>query len=497
MQLFDGALYSQHQLGSQAACYTEYQHQHQEQQQTHTQLSNQGLNVQSVEYSGQKPSYLSQLMAPNNGVVLNDERNAKQTLDGLQIGDNNGRMCQDDDCLNNTFGVMQSGHLSGEEINTLSRKQSPNCNYVVMQNIKQTMDNMPKVLGGDKKGVWRLAVSDDTEISMGKGGMTSVRSNSIMTTTSTMLTTTLITTTTITTSIVSVGLTQQSTTSTTSTTIDTEAGGNKDGKRKKTSDMNEESDVKKQIMESNEGEQQPISSNNLMERMYSEIIGIKTMVESVETKLKTVDDKVETIKEENKLWISRLTSVEKEVNEVKDSVEMAHNLINDETKNRIKDVSDIKGDLVDKTWEMSNTAKLIRNNSNEIKGLKDGVKQIDDKMSTLTRDQENKKSPIRRITSKMETGEPYEEFPVQRTIVAQHVWCTEGEDVDKIASTIVHKALELPHIRIVRTLRKSGKPGGSGLIKIKLNSKDEVHEVLKVKAKLWCCNVKELKSIFL
>ena len=89
------------------------------------------------------------------------------------------------------------------------------------------------------------------------------------------------------------------------------------------------------------------------------------------------------------------------------------------------------------------------------------------------------------------------DFPVKRTIVAQNVWCEEGEDLNKIASAIVNKGLKLPRIKIKNVMRKSGWESGSGLLKIELESESDVKEILKNKKMLKDVPVPEIRDVFL
>ena len=48
-------------------------------------------------------------------------------------------------------------------------------------------------------------------------------------------------------------------------------------------------------------------------------------------------------------------------------------------------------------------------------------------------------------------------FVLEKTIVAQNMWYKEDEDLNRVASTIINKALNLPEVKIVDVERKSGK----------------------------------------
>ena len=83
-------------------------------------------------------------------------------------------------------------------------------------------------------------------------------------------------------------------------------------------------------------------------------------------------------------------------------------------------------------------------------------------------------------------------------MVAQNVWYREGEDLNKVANTLIYKALGMSDdIKIVRVLRKSGKNTRSGLIKIELDSENSVKAVLEQKAELGKSEVREIHEVFL
>ena len=63
------------------------------------------------------------------------------------------------------------------------------------------------------------------------------------------------------------------------------------------------------------------------------------------------------------------------------------------------------------------------------------------------------------------------------------MWCKKDENLDDVASTIIHKALCLSDIKIVKVIHKSGLEAGSGLLKIELANADDIKKVLKEKQK--------------
>ena len=88
-------------------------------------------------------------------------------------------------------------------------------------------------------------------------------------------------------------------------------------------------------------------------------------------------------------------------------------------------------------------------------------------------------------------------FALEKTIVAQNMWYKEDEDLNRVASTIINKALNLPEVKIVDVEHKSGKAKGKGLVKIELENKDTVSAVLRHKNMLNESEVCEIREIYL
>ena len=107
------------------------------------------------------------------------------------------------------------------------------------------------------------------------------------------------------------------------------------------------------------------------------------------------------------------------------------------------------------------------------------------------------KSSLTNLKLKNQRDIKEQQYPIDRTVVAQNVWCDEGKDVVRVAETIIHKGLKLTEINIVRVIRKSGWESGKGLLKIELSSQDELKRVLKEKKLLRDAPVKELRRVFL
>ena len=97
------------------------------------------------------------------------------------------------------------------------------------------------------------------------------------------------------------------------------------------------------------------------------------------------------------------------------------------------------------------------------------------------------------------TSAPPKEFPVERTLVAQNVWYREDEDLEKVASTIIHHALNFTNeeITIKNVMQKSGWKSGFGLLKIELSDSDQLKAVLERKKDLNKADAWEIREIFL
>ena len=120
----------------------------------------------------------------------------------------------------------------------------------------------------------------------------------------------------------------------------------------------------------------------------------------------------------------------------------------------------------------------------QVKAVKEQVKGIQGKIDELDNQHSAAVAPITEIKSQVEEMLGQVDFPVKKTIMAQNVWYTIDKDIYKTASTIINKALELPAIKIVKVVQKSGQDTGAGLLKIELDCANSVKMVLKNKAKL-------------
>ena len=119
-----------------------------------------------------------------------------------------------------------------------------------------------------------------------------------------------------------------------------------------------------------------------------------------------------------------------DVNEVKESVELVHNLLNDEVKNRQTDINHLKNEMADCGKEASQNLQLIKNHTSQLKVLGDSAKNIKSDVDRIGTEQKNLISLMNKLKHEVEELVGAVEFPVKCIIVAQNIWCKEGENLD-------------------------------------------------------------------
>ena len=139
---------------------------------------------------------------------------------------------------------------------------------------------------------------------------------------------------------------------------------------------------------------------------------------------------------------------ETDLSDVKDSVDMAHNLIVDEKKERKENERAMKEELQERTRGINNYVQLIKGQSSDIKSLKEGLKHTNNKYDLLAKEQSDMKMPLQDMQKKVEESLGTVKFPVHQTIVAQKVWYTENENVMEVAKRIIHDTLNLHDVEI-------------------------------------------------
>ena len=257
----------------------------------------------------------------------------------------------------------------------------------------------------------------------------------------TTITTTVVTMTT----MVATGTCVTTSKNTTIMTVDHEDVRKKEPKRKQPEEMEDDHANKKRNVD--------LNSENVMARMFQELVGMKTMIGD---RFGNLENKVEMIHEENKNWKEKLVTIERDICDLKESVEMAYNLIKDESAKRTQDVSELRTAIADHGTENMGNTKLIKSHSSELRDVKSNLTAISDKLENLSREQQSCTGPVKELKQAVEEMTGTCEFPIAKTIVAQRVWYEENEDLQKVASTIINKALNLPNVTIVRVTRKSG-----------------------------------------
>ena len=119
---------------------------------------------------------------------------------------------------------------------------------------------------------------------------------------------------------------------------------NQDGKRKQPNENEEVVKAEVRIVNN--------SSEELIKILLTEMREIKAEV-------KSGNERMEKIQQENNDWKSTASTLQKDMVDIKESVEMAHNLINDETAERKKDIGEIKEQMLEKSKEVTSSLHQI------------------------------------------------------------------------------------------------------------------------------------------
>ena len=222
--------------------------------------------------------------------------------------------------------------------------------------------------------------------------------------------------------------------------------------------------------------------------ILNEILGMKNVVNDLKIGMTK-------IQEDNQQWKTKVQAIETDLKDVKESVNMAHDLITDETMNRKQEIGALKADIIEQTREMSNNAQVLNTHSTDLRNIKSELGRVDTKLNNI--EQEKIQSPLKIMKAQLDATLEPGTFPVKTTLVAQNVWNSEGENLEEKASLIIHKALNLPQIATKRVEHKSGWKTGSGLVKIELHSQEDLKRVLGRKKELKQSTIDEINRIFL
>ena len=103
--------------------------------------------------------------------------------------------------------------------------------------------------------------------------------------------------------------------------------------------------------------------------------------------MKDMNSKINTIQTKNGQWKHKLGLVQKDVEDVKISVELAHNMIQDEQKDREKSKKDIWDVLNEKSKEMCTNVQLMKTQIQDMKDTKETVKALQLKVGSVVETQ--------------------------------------------------------------------------------------------------------------
>ena len=237
----------------------------------------------------------------------------------------------------------------------------------------------------------------------------------------TMPTTTVVSTTSISTFTTSEGIGSTSTTSvimsatSVSTQDDLNSYHNGDGKRKTPSERSDEVSPKRQNRSKDDE-----ASRDVLNTLLKELTQIREDVRSGNTKM---EKKMSEIQTENNNWKAKFCSLEKELVTVKESISN----VNVTLKAEISDIS-TKQQMLGAT-----------------------VADIMTKYDKLENNPAEQSAPLENLKSHVEEMIGDIDFPVSKTIVAQNVVYSEGENLQDLASDLIHNAMELPEVFVVKT----------------------------------------------
>ena len=225
------------------------------------------------------------------------------------------------------------------------------------------------------------------------------------------------------------------------------------------------------------------------------------MMGKLETKSDETNETVKQIQAENKEWQQRLVTVEQEMSAVKDSLNMAHNVIRDETKNRLEQEKCLTEEIGERKKEIGNTVNVLKSHYSDIKEIRSNAQDLSNRVSAVETNQSNTTFSADMVQSQLDSHLKdigvMSTFPVHRTVIAQRVWYEEDEDILEVTKSIIHSALSLPQVQIVRAERKSGQRTGSGLVKIEVQDEKDVKLILGRKKELKDSDLPQMREIFL
>ena len=308
----------------------------------------------------------------------------------------------------------------------------------------------------------------------------------------TMPTTTVVTATTALTAAINRGQMEVLTTATvcTTTTVTTTCASiENEGKRKGTTSQHNGTPAKRRIV----GAPNRTKGGHSKD---SEDQDIKSMFRDIKSFMNGMNEQMAEMRRENGEWKGKIQKLEEDCNSLKESVNVAHNMLQDEVHKRTIVINDIKQTINQQASSQTSTAKIVNTHSDQIRTLNDSVRRISRRLDQTIEDQRMQAIPVQQLKVKVEESLGEIDFPIRKTLIAQGVWYRENEDLDKVAVLII-STLGIDDVKVVKTCRMSGKESGSGTVKIKVGTENELKKILKEKKLLKDANAPELRDIYL
>ena len=189
-------------------------------------------------------------------------------------------------------------------------------------------------------------------------------------------------------------------------------------------------------------------------------------------------DLMKSMAEENK----KLTDT---VGELKSSIEFAHSQIKgittkcDETNRKIDAGLKLRDENID------SIKRAVVKHKGECEATKSRIEKLEKDNEVIKND----------VISVKNVHQETAEFPVKCTLVAQHVPYHEDEDLVKSLNKLIRDKIGCA-VKLIRCKRMSVYEDGTGLVKIQLETPEQVQNVLKNKSKLKGCD-DPLSSVWL
>ena len=197
------------------------------------------------------------------------------------------------------------------------------------------------------------------------------------------------------------------------------------------------------------------------------LCNIQTQVTELNATSKRLEERMQKLENERSEDRDNIMALQEHCCENRESINFLHDTIKD-TQEMVKN----RDSLTDDKLTVINT-----NHSNLLENVQ-----------KLTKEQQSHAQYVKQIEQVMnEKG--YElpqraEFGTDVTVVASGVLATENEDLDRMASNLIHNKLGLSEVKIVRTKCMSTWRNGKGLVKIEVDSADHAKTVVQNKRQL-------------